>query len=100
MRSFYPKSVQLTLIFFLVLLAGIAQAQGVVQGIVKDHDDKPVVGATVSIKGTNTFAVVNTEGRFSIAAPATLPFVLLVRLIGYAEQEVEVYELSEESLEI
>ena len=61
---------------------------------------QPVVGATASIKGSNANAVVDVNGKFSIAAPKELPFTIRISSVGYKLQEVEIYELSEEPLEI
>ena len=69
-------------------------------GVVKDADGAPVVGATASIKGSTAHAVVDVNGKFSIAAPKELPFTIRISSVGYKLQEVEIYELSEEPLEI
>jgi iron complex outermembrane receptor protein len=82
-----------------MLVAGNAYAQGVVQGIVKDGDGGAVVGATVAIKGTSTYSVTDADGAFSIKAQE-FPFSLEIRQVGFKTQDVEVYELPEEALEI
>ena len=77
-----------------------AFSQTQVTGVVKDADGAPVVGATASIKGSTAHAVVDVNGKFSIAAPKELPFTIRISSVGYKLQEVEIYELSEEPLEI
>src|SRR5215204_1408640 len=79
-------------------LSALAQTQ--VTGVVKDADGEAVVGATASIKGSSAHAVVDVNGKFSIGAPKELPFTIRISSVGYKLQEVEIYELSEEPLEI
>src|SRR5690606_31957327 len=91
----------LQIAFVILLLSQSAFAQDQVEGIIRDSGGTPVAGATVVIKGLPTvYAVTDVEGKFSIAAQENFPFTLLVRLIGYKSQEIEVYELIDEPLEI
>ena len=60
---------------------------------------KPLVGATVQIKGTSISSIADVNGQFSIKAQKELPVTLLIRSVGYKSQEIEIYELGE-SLEV
>jgi iron complex outermembrane receptor protein len=93
------RRIILLFIIPILLLAGTAYAQGIIEGVVKDGDGAPVVGATVAIKGTSIHSVTDVNGSFSIKAQE-VPFSLQIRLIGYKAQDIEIYELSEEPLEI
>ncbi len=84
----------------IIFLSTSAFAQESVTGIIKDSQGAPVLGATAFIKGTTTHAETDANGQFSLPAPKTLPFTLLINFVGYKTQEVEVYELSGESFEI
>ena len=85
----------------LILWVHFASAQQpVIEGVIKDDEDLPVVGATVVIKGTSTHAVVDVNGKFSIVASRQLPFTLQISSVGYKSQEIQIYELPEELLEI
>jgi iron complex outermembrane receptor protein len=75
-------------------------AQNVVTGVVKDSDGGTIIGATVVIKGTQVASVTDANGQFSIPAQKVLPFTLRVSLVGFKAQEVEIYELDSEPLEI
>lgn len=103
MKSFYtlkpPALKHLIGIVLLSLLTNMASAQNI-EGEVKDTNGTPLPGATIAIKGTNSYAVSDVNGKFSIAAQKAFPFTLTVRLVGYGTQEVEVYELIDEPLEI
>lgn len=59
-----------------------------VSGLVTDADGNPIIGATVSVKGTNNGVITDIDGQYAIDAPdgATLEF----RYIGYNTEEKEV----------
>ena len=84
-------------IFF---ISTAALAQEVVTGVIKSSDGTPLAGATVSIKHTTSSALADINGQFSIPTPKTFPFTLLINFVSYKLQEVEVYELTDEPLEI
>src|SRR5262249_9722572 len=80
--------------------AGNAMAQNPVTGTVRDSDGTTVIGATVFVKGTSVATTTDANGQFSIGAPVQLPFTLVISSVGYKQQEVEVFELDGESLEV
>lgn len=87
MKNFY-------LIMFL-LLAGTMEAftQNVLSGSIKDDKtEEPLIGATVSLKGTTNGVATNVEGKFSLTPKADYPFTLVVNYVGYNKKEIEVYE--------
>ncbi|MCU0398844.1 MAG: TonB-dependent receptor [Cyclobacteriaceae bacterium] len=75
-------------------------SQSYIAGAIRSSDETPLVGATVSVKGTNAFTVADDHGEFRLAAPAKLPFTLVISFVSFKTQEVEVYELLDEPLEI
>jgi iron complex outermembrane receptor protein len=77
-----------------------ASAQTNVVGVVKDNQGSPIAGATVQIKGTNLNTVTDVNGQFSAAAPQQSPFYLRISITGFATQEIQIFEVSEESLEV
>src|SRR5689334_10148862 len=91
---------KLQLILAIIISATAVSAQSVVTGLVNDNRESPVVGATVQVKGTNIYALTDANGQFSLTPPAQVPFLLRISLTGYTTQEVEVFELSDESLEV
>ena len=54
----------------LFLSIGIALAQSQVTGTVTDDNGEPVAGAGVKVVGTNTGTATNSDGHFSLSAPA------------------------------
>ncbi|MBT1703927.1 SusC/RagA family TonB-linked outer membrane protein [Chryseosolibacter indicus] len=87
-------------IFFFQLTVALALAQENVKGIVKDDSGVPIPGATVNVKGTTKFAVTDIDGQFVLASAKEFPFSLQVNLVGYKSQEIEIYELIDEPLEV
>lgn len=79
------------IVLFLVLLPGLAYAQlngsYILSGKVNDDQGKPLVGATVSIKGTTNKTSTDTTGKFSLTTSAKLPYTLVFSAIGYQPQE-------------
>ena len=76
---------------FLVLLPGLSYAQlngsYILSGKVNDDQGKPLVGATVSIKGTSNKTSTDTTGKFSLTTSAKLPYTLVFSAVGYQKQE-------------
>lgn len=83
-----------------VFFSATSFAQDAVKGVIKGSDGAPLAGATVIIKGTTVSAVTDINGQFSVPAPKELPFTLLINFVSYKTQEVEVYELTDEPLEV
>jgi len=87
------KSVFLKALIILLLFAGIAGAQPqpakLITGKVTDDQTKePLVGVTVSLKGTVTKVATDVHGAYSIAAsPAS---ILIFSAIGYKTSQVVV----------
>lgn len=59
-----------------------------VKGTVIDDAGMPVIGASVTLEGTQTGTVTDLQGRFSISAP--LNANLVITYIGYAAQRVRI----------
>ncbi|HBX21801.1 SusC/RagA family TonB-linked outer membrane protein [Limibacterium fermenti] len=81
------------LVLFLTLFfvgIGLATAQTRVQGMVVDEAGEPVIGATVTVKGSSQGTVTDIDGNFTISAPAN--GTLVVSYVGYVPQEVGVSE--------
>ncbi len=62
------------------------QAEQTITGTVLDENNEPVIGATVSIKGSKLAVNTNFDGNFTIKVPAGAK--LVVSYVGYKTQEV------------
>lgn len=74
-------------LLLLLLNSGLAQ-QTKISGTLKDSDGKPIESATVQVKGKTTGTLTNTNGEFTINAK--VGDKLIVKAIGFKDQEVEV----------
>src|SRR5258708_36227766 len=64
----------------------LATAQNKMTGKVIGEDNKPIIGASIKIKGTTLGAVSDRDGNFSVTAKPT--DVLIISYTGYNTQEV------------
>ena len=78
----------LLLLFSVCSTAGI-YAQRTVTGTVLDDSQQPVASANVVLKGTQTGALTDTNGKFTINVPST-GGSLLISFIGFVTQEVPI----------
>jgi iron complex outermembrane recepter protein len=90
----------LQLLVIVFVFTTTASAQSNVVGVVNDNNGSPIVGATVQIKGTNLNTVTDVNGQFSLALPAQTPFYLRISITGFATQEIQIFEVSDEPLEV
>ncbi|MCC6462751.1 MAG: SusC/RagA family TonB-linked outer membrane protein [Saprospiraceae bacterium] len=77
----------LTTIWLVLAVVGFALAQRTVVGTVKGDDGEPLIGATVSVKGTTGGGRTDIEGKYSVLVPAGSS-VLVFSYTGYQSQEI------------
>ena len=84
------KSLQkpLMALFLLCLFPLGAMAQSVVKGTVNDEAGEPIIGATVKVQGTQTGAITDFNGNFSVEAASNA--TLEISYVGYLTQKVKV----------
>ena len=82
------KGLPLCLIGLLLFLTGQVFAQGTrtVSGTVKGADGEPLSGINITVKGTNTVATSDANGKFTISVPGDKS-VLVFSAIGYGTKE-------------
>lgn len=80
-----------TMMLFIVLCGSLSYAQGnkTITGTIKDNQNRPVVNASVLVKGTNLGTASDAGGNFEIQIPATAS-VLIFSAVGYDDQEVNI----------
>jgi TonB-linked SusC/RagA family outer membrane protein len=74
---------------FFLLLGFNTFAQRTITGKVTGPDSKPVVGASVIVKGTTVGTTTNDQGAFTIAVPANRD-VLIITYVEYEVNEVAI----------
>src|SRR5690606_3114679 len=77
-------------IFIVLLTAQVAWAQTQVTGTVTDENDQPLAGANILIKGKVAGTVSASDGSFTLNSSTPPPFTLVVSMVGFQKQEVEV----------
>ena len=77
------------LLAFFLFLVFTSFAQKTITGTVTGPDKKPVLGASVIVKGTSVGTTTNDQGVFSIALPANHD-VLIITYVEYEVNEVTV----------
>ena len=84
------KSLQkpLVALFLLCLFPMGALAQSFVKGTVNDEAGEPIIGATVKVQGSNTGAITDFNGNFSVEAPSNA--TLNISYVGYVPQNIKV----------
>lgn len=76
-------------IYLCLTTALFAQSQKV-SGRVTDENGDSVAGANIIIKGKVTGTVSQSDGAFELTTNVTPPFTVVVSMVGYQKQEVEV----------
>lgn len=85
------KRLLIALVLPLVMLCmpALAQDKLVTGKITSAKDGSPVIGATITIKGTKSGTAAGQDGSFSLRVPASAT-TLVISSVGYASQEVAV----------
>jgi iron complex outermembrane receptor protein len=91
---------KLQFILAIMVSATVASAQSVVTGVIKDSNGSAIVGATVQVRGTNLYALTDVNGQFNLTPPKEVPFTVRISFTGYTTQDIQIFELSDESLEV
>ncbi|UOR03579.1 TonB-dependent receptor [Hymenobacter aerilatus] len=65
-----------------------AQTRSLTGRVVAADSNEPLIGVTVLVKGTTTGTVTDNEGNFTLAVPGNQAATLVIRYLGYKEQEV------------
>ena len=87
----------------LILIIGLANfsfTQSIVEGLVIDSENAPVVAATVVVKGTNVFTVTNVDGTFKFDTKQAPPYILQISSVGLIPREIEVNQIQNKPLRI
>ena len=87
MWKFKSLQTPLMALFLLCLFPLGAMAQSVVKGTVNDETGEPVIGATVKVQGSQTGAITDFNGNFTVEAASDA--TLTISYVGYETPERE-----------
>jgi hypothetical protein len=76
-------------LFLLAMVPARVSAQIALSGSVKSVQHEPLVGVNVIVKGTSVGTATDVEGMFKLEVPSGAS-TLVVSLIGFATQEIEI----------
>lgn len=83
------KLASLLLLMLLCSLHSLAQDKTVSGKVTDEKDGSPIVGASVTVKGTNTGTTTDGEGKFSLKVPSTAK-ALVVSSVNYESVEISI----------
>jgi iron complex outermembrane recepter protein len=72
----------------LILFGNLAFAQSQIKGKVFDLSGDPLAGATVVLKGTNTYTVADDTGEFQLEYSNSFPVVIQINFVGFKEVQI------------
>ncbi len=79
------------LLTMLILSANLILAQTTITGTVVDSENQEAIpGANIIVVGSNTGAVADFDGNFTLNTSAELPLTIEISYIGFGSQTVEV----------
>lgn len=88
------------IIKFLFFLIAPQIVNGQIKGSILDLNGQALVGASILVKGTQQYAIADSDGKFELTPVAALPVTIQINALGYQIQEIEFYEWPDEQLEI
>jgi TonB-dependent starch-binding outer membrane protein SusC len=88
------RNVCIILLLLLSAQYSFSQNNFRVTGKVTDEAGKPLLGATVKVKGTDLATATDAEGSYSLTAPSGTS-TLVITSVGFTEQEVAINNKSE-----
>lgn len=71
----------------------ILREENTIKGVLKMLNGSGVSGVTITIKGTSTGTVTNTNGEFSLKAATKSPVTLTFMYVGYQSQSITVGQI-------
>lgn len=71
----------------------VSQKKRLLQGLVKDEQGNPIIGASIQLKNTGTGVITDLEGLFQIQV-TDKNSVIVISYIGYVTQEISVGDRS------
>ena len=99
----FGASYRRTLVLLAVWLTALATTAQTLKGSVKDsRTGEAIIGATVALKSGHTLVggvTTDIDGNFTLKVNK-VPAVLVVNYAGYNQEEIDLYEVSDEAVEV
>jgi vitamin B12 transporter len=78
------------LLFFTLLISSASIAQVKVSGVVTNKKKKPIIGASITIKGSYDGGTVDSSGNYSFITSEKGPQILEITATGYKDEEMNI----------
>ena len=88
------RKLPLVLLFCLCASLAWSQTRKISGRVVSDSTRQPLIGVSVSLKGSNTGTSTSNDGQYSINVPEKVKPVLVFSAVGYSSKEIAVAENS------
>ena len=99
MKNTFTKTALIALVLF-VFSVQYSVGQTSISGNLSDSGGEALIGANVIIKGTTTGTVTDVNGNFDLSVDQTPPFTILVSMVGYNTQSVDIKNATTSGLNI
>ncbi len=75
----------------LFLCTGYCALAQSVSGIIRDgKTNESIIGAVITLKGSNTGTVTDIDGKFELPVDQNPPFTIVISFVGYEPQELNI----------
>src|SRR5947199_8780520 len=88
-RLLHMRSMLSFSLLIFISISALAQDKVVTGKVMDSKDGTPVVGATVTVKGTNIGTATSVDGTFKLTVPASAKKVVITS-VGFIEREVDI----------
>ena len=99
MKKIFTRTAMLFAVL-MTLVCHLTMAQTSVSGKVSDPLGESLIGVNIVVKGTVKGTITDFNGDFNLSVDQEPPFALVVSIVGYESQEIEITESQVSGLEV
>ncbi len=100
MKKLLLRKVTLSAFFIAFSIGLMAQSTTHIDGNITDNNGDPLVGANILVKGKVIGTVADIDGNYSLDVKSAPPLTLIISMIGFASQEVEITDANTKGMDI
>src|SRR5690606_31631916 len=83
------------LFMFVISFTGAFSQSTTINGVVTDEQGNPIAGVNIVLKDKIAGTITDASGRFELSTNQSLPITIVVSIVGFQKQEIEVTSSSE-----
>ncbi len=84
---------------FMLFSFGLMAQSTHIDGNITDNNGDPLVGANILVKGKVIGTVADIDGNYSLDVKSAPPLTLIISMVGFASQEVEITEANTKGMD-